>query len=75
MVCHKRGLLRIAPAVHLSDETRLANPEKSEERYREGTQLEKVRGRFQADFDRVEFLLEKATYLLVLENLTLQRRG
>ena len=49
-------------------------PEKSEERYREGTQLEKVRGRFQADFDRVEFLPEKGdSTWIVLENLTLQR--
>ena len=49
-------------------------PAKSEERYREGTQLEKVRGRFQADFDRVEFLPEKGdSTWLVLENLTLQR--
>ena len=49
-------------------------PEKSEERYREGTQLEKVRGRFQADFDRVEFLPENSdSTWLVLENLTLQR--
>ena len=49
-------------------------PEKSEELYREGTQLKQVRGRFQADFDRVEFVSEKGdSTWLVLENLTLQR--